>query len=251
MRRALGTITHVATKEPVAALTFDDGPHAEYTPRLLDLLDKYQAKATFFVVGKAAHRHPELIRLTAQAGHDIGNHSWDHASFPLISSRRHLEQVLKCEKAIAPYGKKLFRPPYGHQNLLSRLDLRRMGYEVIAWNQLAHDWLDHDATWMSERLIRDVRPGDIILFHDQLFTGTDERYFDREPMLATVGTVLERLTPQFRFVTVSELLTYGRPRRENWYWKPDLNWLSKTRQAKTEDGQPTSGDLSGPTAAVS
>lgn len=77
-----GTITSVTTRAPVVALTFDDGPHLEYTPRLLDILQRYQASATFFMIGEVAQKHPELVQLVAQAGHAIGNHSWDHRFFP-------------------------------------------------------------------------------------------------------------------------------------------------------------------------
>ena len=128
---AVGTITRVSTSKPVAALTFDDGPDPVFTPRLLAVLHKHQAKATFFMVGKAAERHPDIVKEVAVAGHAIGNHSWDHPSFPLISRRERWAQVRACEKAIAPYGQRLFRPPYGDQNLLSRLEASWLGYQVI------------------------------------------------------------------------------------------------------------------------
>ena len=80
-----GTITGVTTRDPVAALTFDDGPHPEYTPLLLNILERYQARATFFMIGDAAQRHPDLVRQVAQGGHAIGNHSWDHPFFPSLS----------------------------------------------------------------------------------------------------------------------------------------------------------------------
>jgi peptidoglycan/xylan/chitin deacetylase (PgdA/CDA1 family) len=83
-------------------MTFDDGPDPEYTPRLLDILKKYQVHATFFImVGEAAHNHPKLVRQVAQAGHAVGNHSWDHPSFPLISGRERRAQIRACAEAIA------------------------------------------------------------------------------------------------------------------------------------------------------
>ena len=152
-RRVMGTITHVSTQDAVVALTFDDGPHPESTPHLLDILERHQAHATFFMIGEAAQRHPDLVQRVAQAGHAIGNHSWDHPSFPLISGRERRAQLRACEKAIAPYGQRLFRPPYGHQSAASRLDALWLSYRVVTWNLHAYDWLDHDANWMACGLV--------------------------------------------------------------------------------------------------
>ena len=146
MRHFLGSITHVATADPVAALTFDDGPHAEYTPRLLDILARHHARATFFMLGQSAIQYPDLLRRIAQAGHAIGNHSWDHASFPFITGRQRREQIRACARAIAPYGQRLFRPPYGEQSLASRLNILRMRYKVILFNCEVGDWFNPDPT---------------------------------------------------------------------------------------------------------
>ena len=83
--RLIGTITHVPTDEHVVALTFDDGPHPEFTPRLLDILERHDARGTFFCIGKYVAENQEIVRRAADAGHALGNHSWDHPSFPLIS----------------------------------------------------------------------------------------------------------------------------------------------------------------------
>jgi peptidoglycan/xylan/chitin deacetylase (PgdA/CDA1 family) len=144
----------VRTWDPVAALTFDDGPDPQRTPRILDILERYRARATFFMVGEAVQWYPELVRQVAQTGHAIGNHFWDHPSFPLITGRERRAQLRACAKAIAPYGQRVFRPPYGHQSVASRLDALWLGYQVVTWNVLAYDWLDHDADWMANRLVR-------------------------------------------------------------------------------------------------
>ena len=136
----LGGITHVTTEAPVAALTFDDGPHPDYTPRLLDLLARYNARATFFLLGKFAIQYPALVQCMAEAGHAIGNHSWDHASFPFLTGRQRRAQIRACAQAIAPYGQRLFRPPYMEQNLSSRLDMLWMRYEVILCDCDSGDW---------------------------------------------------------------------------------------------------------------
>lgn len=138
----LGTITHVSTPERIAALTFDDGPHPEFTPRLLALLEKYQARGTFFMVGEMASHYPKLVRRIADAGHAIGNHSWDHPSFPAISSRERVRQIRACEEVIGSDGQKLFRPPFGNQTFRTRFDALRLGYRVVAWNVVGSDWKD-------------------------------------------------------------------------------------------------------------
>ena len=232
-RRVMGTITHFSTQDTVAALTFDDGPHPEFTPRLLDILEKHQAHATFFMIGKTAQRHADLVRQVAQAGHAIGNHSWDHPSFPLISGRERRAQLRACEKAIAPYGQRLLRPPYGHQSVASRLDALWLGYQVVTWNLPGYDWLDHDADRIADRLVNQIKPGSVILLHNVLYHTVEERYADRQPMIEAVNMLLEQVGDRFRFVTLPELFQHGRPQRRNWYWKADRNWLNSL---KGQDG---------------
>lgn len=221
-----GTITHFSVRDTVAALTFDDGPHPEFTPRLLDILERYQARATFFMVGEVAQRYPDLVQRVAKAGHAIGNHTWDHPSMPLIGGRERRTQIRACARAVAPYGSRLFRPPYGNQNLASRLDALWLGYEVVTWNLHAEDWLDHEAEWMADRLIKQIRPGSIILLHDALYTTSEARYTDRTATLEAVNILLERLGDHFRFITVPELFRYGRPQRQTWYQQADVDWLN-------------------------
>lgn len=221
-----GTITHFAAKETVAALTFDDGPHPEFTPRLLDVLEHHQVHATFFMVGEMAQRYPDLVRRVAQAGHAIGNHTWDHPSMPLIGSRERRAQIQACARAVTPFGSRLFRPPYGNQNLASRLDARWLGYDVVTWNLHAEDWLDHKAEWMADRLCQQIKPGSIILLHDALYKTGELHYADRTPTIDAVSMLLERQGNKFRFVTVPELFQYGPPRRQIWHRQADLDWLN-------------------------
>ncbi len=235
-RNCLGTITHVATQDSVAALTFDDGPHPEFTRRLLDILDKYQARATFFMIGKAAQCHPELVKQIAYAGHAIGNHSFDHPSFPYISGRQRRAQIRICAKTIYPYGLKLFRPPYGHQSLASRLDALWLGYEVITWSIIAQDWLERDAQWMANRIMGKIQPGSVILFHDALYDAIDKRYADRGSTLQAVDLLLKQLQGCYRFITIPELLKLGRPQRQHWFQKADINFLNRLKVMEEEAG---------------
>jgi peptidoglycan/xylan/chitin deacetylase (PgdA/CDA1 family) len=219
LRATMGTITHVDTHESVAALTFDDGPHPEYTPRLLEILAKYQVRATFFMLGKSAYCHPEVVRQVAQEGHVIGNHTWDHPSFLSIPGYKRRAQIRACTQAIAPYGSRIFRPPYGYQSLASRVDILRLRHQVIAWSLDVCDWLERDGSQIAGSLMNGVRPGSIILLHDAVWQLTGEEVLNRQPMLAGVELLLERLADRMRFITIPELLKKGRPQRQNWYRK--------------------------------
>jgi peptidoglycan/xylan/chitin deacetylase (PgdA/CDA1 family) len=230
VRRALGTITHVSTADRVAALTFDDGPDPVWTPRLLSVLQAHQAHATFFMVGSRAARYPDVVRQVAAGGHVIGNHSWDHPSFPWIPGPERRRQIRACARAIAPYGSRLFRPPYGHQTRATRLDALRMGHDVAAWNVIAEDWLDHPAADMAERIAADLRPGSVILFHDGLADALDDRYFDRSATLDAVRLVLERFAGDLAFVTLPQLLEHGRAHREPWTMDGNVEYMNRLRR---------------------
>ena len=133
VRNIAGTITHVITEEPVVALTFDDGPHPVYTPQLLRILEKCRAYATLFMVGQAASEYPDLVRQVAKAGHAIGNHTWSHLALPSIKRKDRWKQLRACKRALAPYGNRFFRPPYGEQSPGSHFDAFCLGY---AWLHL-------------------------------------------------------------------------------------------------------------------
>lgn len=232
LARVLGTITRVETEAPAVALTFDDGPDPASTPRLLELLARHGAKATFFMLGVQAAARPDVVRQVVAAGHALGNHSWDHPSFPTIPARERRRQIRRCDEALAPHATRLFRPPFGHQSIGSRVDLLVLRRIVVTWDLAAVDWFDHPPSWMADRVVRGVRAGSIVLFHDYLFRVFDERYRARDAMLAAVAAVLERLRETFRFVTVPELLRLGRPRRVGW-WRRDPAALAALTPAGT------------------
>ena len=210
----LGSLIRVATREPAIALTFDDGPDPQETPRVLDILERHGARGTFFLVGKSVERHPEIVARAAAAGHALANHSWDHSSFRQIRGSYRRAQLRWCGEALAPHGgTRLFRPPFGEQSLASRLDALRCGYRVVCWDVVAEDWRDDPAEVLVQRVMRRLRRGSIVLFHDTLYVADAERYRDRAPMQEALEILLERLAGSFRFVTVPELLRLGRPVR--------------------------------------
>jgi peptidoglycan/xylan/chitin deacetylase (PgdA/CDA1 family) len=223
----LGTTIRVSTPEPAIALTFDDGPHPVDTPPLLDLLERHGARATFFVVGKSARRHPELIERMAAAGHALGNHTWEHLSLPSLKRRYRLRQLAWTEEVLGPHSSGLFRPPYGEQSPGSRIDALRLGLRPVCWDVIAEDWRDDPPEVMLQRIYRKLRRGSIVLFHDTLYTTVEERYRDRGPTLAAVERLLQDLGDRYRFVTVPELLKLGRPVRWHWYQRSRLDWLKQ------------------------
>lgn len=226
----LGTVTHVMTDEPLLALTFDDGPDPTFTPRLLKLLKAHDARATFFMVGSTAQRYPDIVREVAEEGHAIGNHSWDHPSFPLISGRERRAQIRACQRALHPYGARIFRPPYGDQNISSRFDALLLGYRVVTWSLIAEDWLGDGDQTIADRVLSRVRSGGIVLFHDALHTYVDERYRDREDTLRAVEIIVSRLKG-FRFVTVPELINCGRVGKTHWIQRPTPQLLNSLQDS--------------------
>lgn len=220
----LGTITHVSTAEPVAALTFDDGPDPLSTPPLLELLARHGAKATFFMLGIHARRHPELVRLIAEAGHTVANHSFDHPRLPSLCRRDRIRQLKACEAAIAPFGQKLFRPPRGLQSVGSRIDALLLGYRVVTWNVIIQDWEVRSSDWIAERLDNDVKPGSIVLLHDVLYEADRPEAVDRTPTLAGLDMFLTRNRQRLSFVTVPELLRHGAPHNASWFVRSDTDW---------------------------
>ena len=210
--RPFGTLLRVETDEPLIALTFDDGPHPIDTPRVLDVLARYGAYGTFFVVGRSVAEHTEVVARLVERGHAVGHHSWNHPSFPHLSELERLQQFLMTSTALggmvsSPF---LFRPPFGEQSVASLHTARGLGYTVVAWDVVGEDWLDLSEAAILDRMMRRLRRGSIVVLHDTLFVAREERFRDRGPMLAALAGLLERLSKDFRFVTVPELLRSGR-----------------------------------------
>lgn len=220
-RTRFGSLTHVRTTRNVVAVTFDGGPDSAWTPRVLDVLARHDAKATFFLIGKYVVKHPEIVRRMADEGHALGNHTWDHPSLPLVPSAERRDQVRRCAAALAPYAPdaRLFRPPYCEQSLASRWDLFVQGYEVVMAGVTAKDWEDRSEAFMAERLREGIAPGRIVLLHDAV---CDQRYRSREAMLAALDGFLAEQTRTYAFVTVPELLRAGKPVRDIWLRPPDV-----------------------------
>jgi peptidoglycan-N-acetylglucosamine deacetylase len=222
--RLLGTVTGVRTGARATALTFDDGPDPESTPALLELLARHGAKGTFFLVGKRAAKHPALVARLLAEGHAIGNHSWDHPALPRLGFAGVSDQLRRAAAAIdRPLA--MMRPPYGDQSLASYLAARRFGYTVVAWSVVGADWAEDDGPAIAGRILEGLHPGAIVLLHDTLASFQSEACRDRGPMLAAVEAVLAA-RPDWRFLTVPELMALGPPRRRYWVQATDGAYLA-------------------------
>lgn len=224
-RTAFGTITSVATADPLVAITFDGGPDERWTPQVLDVLQAHGAKATFFVIGKYVDRHPDLVQRIQREGHALGNHSYDHPSFPLVSGQQRRRELRACATALAPYPQqlRLFRPPYLDQCVASRYDTWRLGYAVITCSRHANDWEDRPSEEMTRVLNDTIEAGDIVMLHDAV---CDQRYRSRSATIATLDAVLRAQRGRFRFVTLPDLLAAGRPRRTMWIKRPNVKRMA-------------------------
>jgi len=156
------------TDKKVVYLTFDDGPIPELTPWVLDLLDKYSIKATFFCVGDNVKKHPEIYQAILERGHKTGNHTFSHIQGLKTDTASYLKDVQEAGKLIES---KLFRPPYGHLRLSQFKTLKKQ-YKMIMWDVVTRDYSClMTADQVFEVVKKYTRNGSVIVFHDSLKAG--------------------------------------------------------------------------------
>jgi peptidoglycan/xylan/chitin deacetylase (PgdA/CDA1 family) len=200
------TFNSVHVDGPYIAMTFDDGPSATLTPKLLDLLAAHHIKATFFVIGENVAEHPEIVARAAREGHEIGNHSWSHPNFGKMgdeSVRRQLQQTDDAIKNATGKRPTLMRPPYGSITAREKRWIHdEFGYNIVLWDVDPYDWKRPGPAVVRARILKETRPGSIVLSHD-IHPGTIE---------AMPSTFDELEAKGFKFVTVSELIHMATPR---------------------------------------
>lgn len=190
------------------ALTFDDGPNATWTPRLLEVLAQYDVRATFFLLGNRAAAQPELVRRMAAAGHTIGNHSWSHLNLSRTNAalvRDQLKSTSDALQQILGAKVKFFRPPYGARRPAVFRIARELGLAPVLWNAMTSDWSEPSAERIAEQLMKKIdglerrgRAAGIVL-HDG---GHRDAAANRQPSVTAAGMLLERYAKSHRFVTV-------------------------------------------------
>ena len=199
------TFSSVHVDGPYIAMTFDDGPSATLTPKLLDILATRKMHVTFFVLGQLVTEHPEILKRAVREGHEIQNHSWSHPNLAKMSDDAVRGQLQKTDDAIkAAIGVRptMMRPPYGEITSHQKNWIHQeFGYRIILWDVDPLDWKRPGPSVVTRRILAETRPGSIILSHD-IHPGTIEA------MPATFDQLLEK---GFKFVTVTELLAMQRP----------------------------------------
>ena len=195
------------TEEKVVALSFDDGPNEPYTSRLLDTLDAYEVRATFFQVGRCAQRFPSATRRVVQSGHVLGNHSYSHSFTRYLKQPRQEVEIIRSQEifySITGVTPALYRPPWLCHWPWVMSTLRQHGLQVIS-GTFAHplEIFQPAATKLTDSAARLARPGTILIFHD----GREARGGPRDQSVAAIGPLIERLTDRgYRFTTVDQLL---------------------------------------------
>ncbi len=199
-------IWEVPGEKKLLALTFDDGPDPEDTPKILDMLASFQVKATFFVIGSKASQHPDLLKREMEEGHEIANHTYTHHFFDRRSSAEKIDnEITKTQQVIRDItgkGPKLFRPPGGMFNDAVLRHARKQGLQTImwSWHQDTKDWSRPGVQFIVKKVLNNVRNGDIILLHDYVS--------GKSQTIQALEVILPALRKQgYEFVTVSELLS--------------------------------------------
>ncbi len=216
----VGTATSVFGEHEAVALTFDDGPDPEMTPRILSVLGKRNARATFFVLTDEAAQRPELLKRIADEGHEIGLHFDRHdriTSLPPKEAFRRMKAARDSLAALAGRPVALFRPPYGSQNYRTYAFARLLGLRVVGWSQCANDWLDQSVENSVHAACDSLAGGDIILLHDGLALTPEEIRPNLDRAKVADGVLAEAQARGLRSVTAGALLR-GRPNRlSHWF----------------------------------
>lgn len=205
------------TDARVAALTFDDGPHAQHTPAILDVLAEHGVPATFFALSGPTQRHPEIVRRAADEGHEVALHGADHTSIKTMGARQFNRMLRDSKKAVeraAGRRVRLYRPPYLHYHWWQLPLIRARGLTLAMASGAAQDWAHDDEAAIAERGIGCIFPGSVVLLHDDRAdpesaqTPDELPRFDRAEVADRIVTAA--INNGYELVTFSELI--GRDR---------------------------------------
>lgn len=187
------------------ALTFDDVPDPRFTPQILDVLKEHHVRATFFIVGNRAEKHPDLVKRIVKEGHVVGNHSYNHPQFSKLSMSAFRKQILRTGEIIqrlTGYTPKMIRPPYGDINEEQLKWAARNHYSIVNWNVDSLDWKGISKEKVKENILSAVKPGSIILQHAGGGVGTN-----LNGTLEALPEVITELQKRgYELVTLDEML---------------------------------------------
>jgi len=199
-----GINTHViwsgSNKYKNVCLTFDDGPNSIYTPRILKILQDNKVRATFFLIGQKAQKHPELVKQIYESGHELGDHTFSHVQLPKIRSEK-IKQELETTRSIveSATGAKifLFRPPWGIFDGRSLAEIAIRKFDAVLWSVDSRDWSRPGIAQIKNTVLGKTRNGSIILFHD-----------DHDQIVQALPDIITGLREQgYQFITISEMMT--------------------------------------------
>jgi len=186
------------------ALTFDDGPHPQYTPQVLSVLKRYNITASFFWLGNCVHRFPEVAKTVSEQGHWIGLHGYEHDSFSLLSPTQLKQSLEKTQVAIynacnlSPEQVRDVRPPNGFFTPQTLKLFQQWNYRPVMWSVVPEDWVHPGVNVVVNRVMKQVKNGSLIVLHDGYFGGKD--------VAETINILIPKLLQQgYEFVTVNSL----------------------------------------------
>ncbi|WP_286958987.1 polysaccharide deacetylase family protein [Arsenicicoccus sp. UBA7492] len=207
-------VSYVRTHRPVLSLTFDDGPDPRYTPAVLDLLRRYDARATFFVVGANAAAHPDLVARMRAEGHEVANHTHDHAHLTEISNAEVRDQIARGRRVIGDAGARLLRPPVGRTSTSVAEVARSLGERQAFWSSCLEACLHDGARVGGTGLGEALDPGAVVLAHDGgRVEGRWAQEYPRDQTVEALPHLLEALAARgLSSVPVGELVRSGRIR---------------------------------------
>jgi len=201
------TFTGLARGTKQLALTYDDGPNDPHTVRLLEVLARHGAQATFFLIGRYVRQHPNIAREIVKAGHVVGNHTFTHPLLTLKSSAEIRRQLLDCRSALHDAigeHSNLFRPPFGGRRPAVLHIARELGLEPVMWNVTGYDWNAAPAAVIERKVATQIRGGDVILLHDG---GHKQMGADRsQTVLATEHMIARYKASGYEFATIPEMM---------------------------------------------
>ena len=200
------TYSHAHVDQPYIAMTFDDGPSSENTPRLLEMLKQRDIKATFFLIGQNVAANPAIVKQILADGNEVGNHTWTHPQLSKLSDDKVTAEITKTQEAIKDacgYTPTILRPPYGAITPSQRAWISsQFGLNVILWSVDPFDWKRPGASVITQRILSQVRPGAIILSHD----------IHKQTVDAMPATLDGLIAKGYKFVTVSQLIALNKPK---------------------------------------